>query len=163
MSIQSRRDRLYAGTPQVLKDCAAASRELMHAAALLELRLDGVLAPCGLSMREYVAMRLLADSVHEPLRPTSLVVALNATRTQVTRLLDALEAKGLVSRAMHAQDRRGLLITLTPAGSDLLAQAVPLVQATYKDAWAPLGEGALHTLAAQLTQVHEHLRGKGAA
>ena len=33
-------------------------------------------------MHEYLALRLLSDSVHEPLRPTSLGMALDATRLE---------------------------------------------------------------------------------
>lgn len=157
MSIESRRQRLFAGKPQPLRDAATASRELLHAAHWLEQRIDAALAPCGLHMREYLALRLLSDSVHEPLRPTSLSVALNATRTQITRLLDALENKGLVARALHAHDRRSLQIALTSAGADALVQAVPLVEAVYAGTWAPLGEG-VHAIARQLGQVHAHLR-----
>ena len=158
MSTQSRRERLLAGKPQALRDHVAASRELLHAAHLLERRIDAALTPCGLHMREYLALRLLADSVHEPLRPTSLSVALDATRTQITRLLDALEHRALIARALHAHDRRSLQITLTPAGATLLEQAVPLVQAVYADAWAPLAAGEVAALAQQLAQVHLHLR-----
>lgn len=161
MSIESRRQRLLAGRPQPLRDAATASRELLHAAHLLEQCIDAALAPCGLHMREYLALRLLSDSVHEPLRPTSLSVALNATRTQITRLLDALEKKGLVARSLHAHDRRSLQIALTAAGTQALAQAVPLVEAVYAGTWAPLGEG-VHTIAQQLGQVHAQLR-RGAA
>ena len=159
MNLLSRRDRLLAGKPQALRDCATAARELMHVAHLLEERIDAALAPCALRMREYLALRLLSDSTHEPLRPTSLGVALNATRTQITRLLDALETRALIERALHAQDRRGLQVTLTPSGTALLARAVPLVEAAYTSAWAPLAEGEVHTLAEQLAQVHTHLRG----
>ncbi|MFT3721099.1 MarR family winged helix-turn-helix transcriptional regulator [Pseudorhodoferax sp.] len=158
MSLRSRRERLLAGKPPMLQACVAASRELQHAAHWLERSIDAALAPCGLHMREYLALRLLSDSAHEPLRPTTLGVTLDATRTQITRLLDALEAKGLIARAPHAHDRRSLQITLTQAGADALEQAVPLVQAAYAVAWAPLADGEVQTLARQLAQVHAHLR-----
>lgn len=161
METESRRNRLLAGRPQPLRDRVAASRELLHAAHLLERRIDAALAPCGLHMQEYLALRLLSDSVHEPLRPTSLSTALDATRTQITRLLDGLEKKALIARALDKQDRRSLQITLTPAGADRLEQAVPLVQAAYASAWEPLAGDEIHALARQLAQVHAHLRGAG--
>lgn len=158
MSIESRRERLLAGKSAQLRDAVAASRALLHAAHLLEQRIDTALAPCGLHMREYLALRLLADSVHEPLRPTSLSVALDATRTQITRLLDGLEKKALVLRSAHDKDRRSLQLALTEAGAQALARAVPLVEAAYADAWAPLPEPQLHAMARQLHQVQARLR-----
>lgn len=111
----------------------------MHTAALLEQRMDRVLAPLGLHMREYLALFLLADSIHEAISPSSLSISLNATRTQVTRLLDSLEAKGLMLRVDNKPDRRGLELQLTDAGAQLLAQAIPAGQ-PHQQTWAPLGD-----------------------
>ena len=157
MSLESRRNRLLAGKSPQLRDAVAASRALLHAAHLLEQRMDAALAPCGLHMREYLALRLLADSVHEPLRPTSLSVALDATRTQITRLLDGLEKKALVARSAHDSDRRSQQLALTEAGAEVLARALPLAEAVYASAWAPLQEQQLHALASQLQLVQAHL------
>ncbi|MCA0324710.1 MAG: MarR family transcriptional regulator [Proteobacteria bacterium] len=154
MTFESRRQRLLAGKPQPLRDGVTAARALTHIAHLLEQHINAALLPCGVTMREYLALRLLSDSAHEPLRPTSLSVALHATRTQITRLLDALEKKGLIARTLDPVDRRGLQVAPTPAGAELLARAVPLVEAVYVRLWAPLAEADVHALAEQLTQVH---------
>ena len=158
MSIESRRSRLLADKPPMLRDAIAASRELLHIAHLLEQRIDAALAPCGLHMREYLALRLLADSVHEPLRPTSLSVALDATRTQITRLLDGLEKKALVARSAHESDRRSQQLALTAAGAEALAVAVPLVEGVYAGTWTPLDEQQMQAMARQLSLVHVQLR-----
>lgn len=110
-------------------------------AVLLEQR-ERALAPHALHMKEYLALNLLADSVHEPLRPSSLSVSLDATRTQVTRLLDGLEQRGLVVRSADAQDRRSLQLRLTPS-SALLAPLLPLVQAVYAQIWSSIGDAEL--------------------
>jgi DNA-binding MarR family transcriptional regulator len=43
---------------------------------------------------------------------------LGVTRRNVTALVDALEAEGLVKRMPHPTDRRATLIELTPAGKE---------------------------------------------
>lgn len=43
----------------------------------------------------------------------------------VTRLLDRLESSGLIERARTNEDRRVVLITITPAGLELLANLDP--------------------------------------
>ena len=163
MSIESRRNRLLAGKSPQLRDAVAASRALLHAAHLLEQRMDAALAPCRLHMREYLALRLLTDSVHEPLRPSSLSVSLDATRTQVTRLLDGLEQRGLVVRSADAQDRRSLQLRLTPEGSALLALAMPLVQAVYVQIWSSIGDAGTHAMQQQLRLVHDRLQNMDAS
>ena len=127
MSLDSRLERILAGKPRQMVDAVAASRLLLHAAALLEQRVNQALAPFELLMKEYLALNLLADAVHEPLRPSSLSVSLDATRTQVTRLLDGLERRGLVVRSADALDRRSLKLRLTEAGAQMLERSVPIV------------------------------------
>jgi DNA-binding MarR family transcriptional regulator len=47
-------------------------------------------------------------------------------RTTVTRLLDSMADKGLVRRETDPDDRRGVLIWLTPAGAALQDQLIPV-------------------------------------
>ena len=157
MSLDSRLERILAGKPAALLDAVASTRVLMHTAALLEQRMDCVLAPLGLHMREYLALFLLADSIHEAISPSSLSISLNATRTQVTRLLDSLEAKGLMLRVDNQTDRRGLELQLTDAGAQLLAQAIPLIEAVHQQTWAPLGDKHTHAMHLHLRKVHDGL------
>ena len=163
MSLDSRLERILAGKPKQLLDAVAASRLLLHSAVLLEQRVNEALAPHALHMKEYLALNLLADSVHEPLRPSSLSVSLDATRTQVTRLLDGLEQRGLVVRSADAQDRRSLQLRLTPEGSALLALAMPLVQAVYVQIWSSIGDAGTHAMQQQLRLVHDRLQNMDAS
>lgn len=160
MSINSRRERLFAGRSQMARDSITASRELLHIAHLLEHNINEALSGFGLDMHEYIALRLISDSVHEPLRPSSLSVSLNATRTQITRLLNGLEKKGLVMRTLSEDDRRSLRLSLTDAGEQGLARMVPLVEAHYIQTWSKLSAVSLNQLAEQLTTAHWELRSR---
>jgi DNA-binding MarR family transcriptional regulator len=66
-------------------------------------------------------MRLLA-ALHckGPRIMRGLHEELRVTARQVTNLVDALEAEGLVSRTPHASDRRATVITLTERGTELM-------------------------------------------
>lgn len=57
----------------------------------------------------------------------------------------------------HESDRRSQQLALTDAGTEVLARAVPLVEAVYASAWTPLPEPQLHALASQLQLVQAHL------
>ena len=147
--IDSRLDRALADKPPALAHAVSATHLLLHSALLLEQRLETALSPLQLQLREYLALRLLADSVHESVSPTQMSMSLKATRTQITRLLDSLEAKGLAVRAADASDRRSLALSLTPEGSALLDCAIPLVEQAHVQAWEKLGTAdteAMHTL-----------------
>jgi DNA-binding MarR family transcriptional regulator len=57
---------------------------------------------------------------HGPLTPSELADRERIQRPTVTRLLVRLEAAGLIARAADPTDGRSSLITVTPAGRDLL-------------------------------------------
>ncbi|AOX99184.1 MarR family winged helix-turn-helix transcriptional regulator [Jeongeupia sp. USM3] len=150
MEFEARIARICAANPDAPRDAIIASRRLFRAAHLLENRINAALAPFGLDMREYLALALLASNADEPMRPTELSITLDATRTQITRLLDALEKRGLLERAPSVTDRRGLELNITAAGRDLQKSAVPAVHAAYEACWAlvpsPLQPGLLSAL-----------------
>ena len=49
-------------------------------------------------------------------RPVDLADSLGISRSSVTRLCDRLVFKNLISRSRDAEDRREVILTLTPAG-----------------------------------------------
>jgi MarR family transcriptional repressor of emrRAB len=157
MGFESRLDRLLAGRPADLAAAVTASRMVFRVAHLLEARIDATLAPLGVTMREYLALVLIADDAVEPLRPSDLSATLDATRTQVTRLLDGLERKGLVKRLPHVEDRRSLQLAHTDAGRELLRRAAPSVHAAYRTGWGVAGLEDTRKALAVLRQVHDAL------
>ena len=60
---------------------------------------------------------------HGPLTPSELAERERVQRPTVTRVLARLEEAGLVERAGDPQDRRSCLVSISPAGRELL-QAV---------------------------------------
>ena len=56
------------------------------------------------------------------LRMHELAVQTVITRSNMTRLVDRLEAAGLVSRQRDPEDRRGAFAQLTPAGKQMRAR-----------------------------------------
>jgi MarR family transcriptional repressor of emrRAB len=132
-----------------------ATRLLMRAAALLRVRMDAALAREGIDLRGYLALVVIALHAGQALRPSDLSVSLDATRTQVTRLLDVLAEHKLVARAPSSEDRRALNLKLTAAGGRKLARCMPKVHAVYRQSWSGVADCApvlrdLRVLNAQL-------------
>src|SRR5215207_6238986 len=67
---------------------------------------------------------------HGPLTPSELAARERVQRPTVSRIVYRLELAGLVARAADPGDRRSALISVTPAGRELLA-----VVRTRKDAF----------------------------
>jgi DNA-binding MarR family transcriptional regulator len=89
---------------------------------LLERELQ---AEQSMTLGEYEVLLLLAYAGDRQLRMSELADLLVLSRSGVTRLIDRLEAAGLVQRAMCDTDRRGQWAQLTPAGYERLRNASP--------------------------------------
>jgi DNA-binding MarR family transcriptional regulator len=90
--------------------------------AELERRLQG---EHQLSVVEYTVLDALSrqDGWHMRMRQLARAAALSSSAT--TRLVTRLEDRGLLTRILCADDRRGIYTELTPAGQALLNQARP--------------------------------------
>lgn len=157
MSFERRIDRFCDDHPEAPRDLILASRLLLRSARLLRHHIERALAPHGLDLSQYLVISMLAIDAGEPTMPSELGMTIDATRTQMTRLIDGLEARGLVQRKASEHDRRSLELILTPAAHALLKLAAPAVHAAYGEAWAPIGKAGLAAATRELTQLHQHL------
>ncbi len=110
-----------------------------------------------LSVVEYTVLDALSrqDGWHMRMQQLARAAALSPSAT--TRLVNRLEDRGLLTRILCQDDRRGIYTELTPAGEALLLAARPTHDATLESALrdatdapelAPLVD-ALHALPAQ--------------
>ncbi len=82
-----------------------------------------LVAQHGLTINDYEALLHLARAEDGRMRRVDLAELLILTASGVTRLLDGLEAAGLVERASCDSDRRVTYAVLTEAGRTKLRQA----------------------------------------
>jgi DNA-binding MarR family transcriptional regulator len=88
---------------------------VMQAGHEIENRLEGALLACGLSLAKYGVLHALAEA-REPLTLTELAERLSCVRSNITQLMDRLEADGLVRRYDDPDDRRIVRAALTALG-----------------------------------------------
>jgi len=86
----------------------------MLAALDRELAADKRLAPLEMSAAQYIIMANLAGP--EPKSASDLCKGISYDAGAMTRMLDRLEAKGLIRRMRSAQDRRLMHLELTDEG-----------------------------------------------
>jgi DNA-binding MarR family transcriptional regulator len=77
----------------------------------------------GLSLAEFDVLVQLDEAPERRMRMADLAEAVLLTRSGMSRLVDRLEARGLVERARCPSDARGLNASLTDAGAALVADA----------------------------------------
>ncbi len=77
----------------------------------------------GMQLERYGILMLLAQAESGTMRPSELADSLPLTRSGTTRLIDRLVRDGLVERRSYHTDRRGSLVSLTPAGEQAFREA----------------------------------------
>ncbi len=100
-----------------------------RAARALARRFDDALRPLGLTSGQFSLMMSLNRP--EPPGMGSVASLLAMDRTTLTAALKPLQRRGLVEVAIAPADRRGRLLTLTPAGRALLSRALPVWEQTH--------------------------------
>jgi DNA-binding MarR family transcriptional regulator len=90
---------------------------LLHAAHALEDKLEAVLAGVGLSLPKYSVLSELV-SAGASLSLSELAARLSCVRSNMTQLVDRLEADGLVNRVDDPADRRAVKAMITAQGRE---------------------------------------------
>ncbi len=92
-------------------------RELLES----ELERDG-----GLPLAWYDVLVQLSEAEDERLRMQELARAVLLSRSGLTRLVDRMEADGLVERQPCVEDGRGFYVVLMASGRERLRRAAPV-------------------------------------
>ncbi len=122
---------------------------LLHVARALEERLEGSLAEVELSMTKLTVLSALVRK-GEPLTLSDLAVEVACVRSNMTQVVDRLEADGLVRRVADASDRRIVRAALTPLGAERQAageERLARVQSEFCASISPPDRAAIDRLA----------------
>jgi len=104
------------------------SVEILKALHAYEARLETVVEPLGLSLAKLgVLARLVVAG--EPLPLRTLAERCACVRSNITQLVDRLEAEKLVIRTDDPQDRRSVLAALTAKGRERHAAGIEALRA----------------------------------
>src|SRR5918911_873159 len=111
-----RRGQTRAGSPPA----RSAYATLLSAADRVRASFETVCAPFDITAQQYNVLRILRGAEPEGL-PTLTIAERMIERTPgITRMVDRLEAKGLVAREVRPHDRRRVYCRITKKGLSLL-------------------------------------------
>jgi DNA-binding MarR family transcriptional regulator len=97
---------------------------LVYAYATVVPKLDQELErDHGLSFNQFEVLSFVARAGKRGLRMSDLASRVILSPSGVTRSVDQLERRGLITRCVFEGDRRGQLATITPEGRTLLRKA----------------------------------------
>lgn len=142
------------------EDRVAPWRALLRAHAGAVRAIESDLASRGfVALGWYDVLLELGSAPGRRLRMQDLASRVTLSRTRVSRIVDELQAAGLVSREPDPADRRGCYAVLTDGGRGELRRTAPHYLAAIEEHFTSLLSGPeRRTLAAALGRVAEHHR-----
>ncbi len=129
----------------------ALGRVLRRSSRLAHCTLDATLAGVELTFTQWSVLRLL-NEVGE-VQVGDLARAVEMTGGAMTRLIDALEQRGLASRQRSQADRRLVKVLPTEAGNRLLDESAPSVTAAWSDLLAPFDTAEIDDMTRLLSRL----------
>lgn len=128
---------------------------IARTAAVLDLAFVEALKPSGLTPTQYNVLRILRGAGEAGLCRYEVGDRLVTPVPDVTRLLDRLEAGGLVARTRDPDDRRHVKARITPQGLNLLEALDGVLLGVHRRQFEQLGEDRLRVLVDLLSEVRE--------
>ena len=119
--------------------------ELLRTSDQLTRRLVPVLKTEELSEKQYNVLRILRGSP-EGLACSEIGNRMITRDPDITRLLDRLEKRTLISRCRETKDRRTVVTTITPRGLKVLERLDEPIQELHRKQLGHLGRERLKTL-----------------
>jgi DNA-binding MarR family transcriptional regulator len=123
---------------------------IRRASRILAQRYEAALSPLGLVQTQFTL--LVAVHLLEPVPITQLAQELFADQTTITRNINILEKRELVS-SDAGNDRRFKLVSLTQAGRDALEKALPLWEQAQTEVRQHLGDKKWQALLSLLSEL----------
>jgi MarR family transcriptional regulator, 2-MHQ and catechol-resistance regulon repressor len=112
---------------------------LLRAEARLTRRLGAELERRGLSATGFSMLVVLASAGGQ-LGLRTLRLRLGISKANATEVSSTLSGRGLVQRRRSSQDRRAVVLTITPPGERMVEQLFPAHTARVRDAFGTLDD-----------------------
>src|SRR4029077_312825 len=150
-AIQPEKRRQRTGSPE-----EAAFLDLLRTTDMLSRGPAQILKTEDLSATQYNVLRILRGAP-EGLACGEIASRMITRDPDVTRLLDRLEKRGLISRSRQARDRRTVMARITPEGLKVLGRLDEPVQTAHRKQLVHLGLERLRELAELLSALRSRV------
>src|ERR1043165_2333706 len=128
---------------------------LLSTADKIRTRFEEICAPFDITGQQYNVLRILRGAEPDGLPTLTIAERVIEKTPGITRMIDRLEAKGLVAREIRPHDRRCVYCRITKKGLKLLVLLDRPVNDFNRKAFAALSDGEIEKLVAVLLKVRE--------
>jgi DNA-binding MarR family transcriptional regulator len=135
-------------------------RALMCIVKVLPRDLDSdLIHGAGLTASDYTTLMHLSEAPNRELRMSDLAGATGLSPSRMTRLVDDLQSRSLVTKVASSTDARGNVARLTPRGMAKLRTAWPVHLASVRSRFLDhLDPAAIKVVASSMSGVAEQLQ-----
>jgi len=130
-----------------------ASLNIIRTADVLMAQIADVLRPYGLSATQYNVLRILRGAGAAGVTCKDVASRMLTRDPDITRLMDRLERRGLLTRDRAKEDRRFVTTRLTPAGLDMVNELDGPVEQSHRELMKHMTPDELRTLVGLLEEV----------
>ena len=113
---------------------------LLHTYGIVNVQLNDVLKPYGISIQQFNVLRILRGQKGTPVTLATIQERMVNKMSNTTRLVDKLIKKQYVTRSKNKQNKRKIDITITNEGLNFLNKIDSLVERTEQNITKPLND-----------------------
>jgi DNA-binding MarR family transcriptional regulator len=129
---------------------------LLKTADALSLKAEQLVRSANLTGAQYNVLRILRGAGHEGLACRAIGERLISHDPDITRLLDRMEKRGLITRERQKDDRRVVKTRITSQGLELLKPLDQPMRGLHKRQFQHVAATRLKTLAGILEEIGAH-------
>jgi DNA-binding MarR family transcriptional regulator len=101
---------------------------VLRAGQIIDHKVSGVLKTYGITHTQFNILRILEASMPEKLSLEQIREGLLFPTSDVSRMLDRLVRRGLISRELCPENRRKLEVSITEKGLEVISRSIPEIE-----------------------------------
>jgi MarR family transcriptional regulator, negative regulator of the multidrug operon emrRAB len=130
------------------------SRLMIHMGRDMAARLEQHIRPFGLNEVEFRVLTTLFSQPEGVAHPSDLCSRAAQSPANMSRISDALVSRDLITRVLSDQDRRRMVLRITPQGEELVRQLLPKMFAPLRDSFSEFSAADQGVLISLLKRLH---------
>ena len=132
-------------------------RLLMHVGREMATMFEQQIRPFGLAEAEFRVLTTLFSQPEGAAHPSDLCVRTSQSPANMSRISDALVARGFITRVSSVHDRRRMVLRITEEGEQFVRQLLPKLHVPLRRMLKNFPEGEQRQLVAQLKKLGAEL------
>jgi MarR family transcriptional regulator, negative regulator of the multidrug operon emrRAB len=132
-------------------------RLVLHIGREMAARFEQQIKPFGLAEAEFRVLTTLFSQPEGVAHPSDLCARASQSPANMSRISDALVARGLITRVASVHDRRRLVLRITEEGEEFVRQLLPKLHLPLRKMLKDFPEAEQRQMASQLKRLAAEL------